>query len=281
MLITGRPNGARRRRPIRAASPSSLRPCGRCSKGWRRSPANGPETRRKLFLTAQLEAARNRLRIVAGERLGFEEEALGVYGVRLRLQPLSHYDPVLATIERLVPGEGPLAARVEAFVDRFTIPRERLDAVMRAGIAECRRRTLPHIPLPQGEAFTLEFVTNKSWSGYNWYQGNYRSIIQINTDLPIRLGRAVDLGCHEGYPGHHVFNMLLEQHLARGRGWVEYMVYPLYSPQSFIAEGSANYGRDLAFPGNERLEFERRDALPARRPAGRGRSGLSRIAGGD
>ena len=76
------------------------------------------------------------------------------------------------------------------------------------------------------------------------------------------MGRVVGLGCHEGYPGHHVLNMLLEQHLARGRGWIEFMLYPLYSPQSFIAEGSANYGVELAFPGNERLEFERRVLYP-------------------
>jgi hypothetical protein len=76
------------------------------------------------------------------------------------------------------------------------------------------------------------------------------------------MGRVIDLGCHEGYPGHHAYNMLLERNLARGRGWVEYMVYPLYSPQSFIAEGSANYGIELAFPGNERLAFERRVLYP-------------------
>ena len=87
---------------------------------------------------------------------------------------------------------------------------------MRAAIAECRRRTVAHIPLPAGEAFTLEFVTGRSWSGYNWYQGNYRSLIQVNTDQPVRMGRAIDLGCHEGYPGHHVYNMLLERDLARG-----------------------------------------------------------------
>ena len=47
--------------------------------------------------------------------------------------------------------------------------------------------------------------------------------------------------------------MLLEQKLAKERGWVEFSVYPLYSPQCFIAEGSANYGIELAFPGEERL----------------------------
>jgi hypothetical protein len=220
------------------------------------------EERRKRFLIAQLTAARHRLRLLQGERLSFAEEARGIYGVALNLRPLSDYDPILARIERLVPGPGPLAERVDAFMDRFVIPAARLDAVMRAAIAECRRRTVAHIPLPADEAFTLEFVTGRSWSGYNWYQGNYRSLIQVNTDLPVRMGRAIDLGCHEGYPGHHVYNMLLERELARGRNWVEFTVYPLYSPQSFIAEGSANYGIELAFPGNERLEYERRVLYP-------------------
>ena len=102
---------------------------------------------------------------------------------------------------------------------------------------------------------------NKSWSGYNWYQGNFRSLIQVNTDLPIYIDRAVDLACHEGYPGHHVYNALLEKHLVRERGWTEFTVYPLFSPQSLIAEGSANYGIEVAFPGEERLTFERDRAL--------------------
>ncbi len=219
---------------------------------------------RQAFLDAQLIAAATRLRMLRGERLSFAEEARGLYGVDLEglLHPLSHYDPILARIERLVPGDGPLADRVEAFLARFTIPRERLDAVMRGAIAECRRRTAAFVPLPRGEAFTLEFVTNQPWSGYNWYQGNYRSRIQVNTDQPVRLSRAVDLGCHEGYPGHHAYNMLLEQNLARRLGWIEFQLYPLYSPQSFIAEGSANYGIALAFPGGQRLQYETRVLYP-------------------
>jgi len=215
------------------------------------------EGRRRAFLAAQLNAAGLRLRLLQGGTLTFAEEARGMYGVHLNLQPLSNFDPVLARLEQLIPGEGTLADRVDAFQDRFVIPRDRLEAVMRAAIAECRRRTLAHIPLPRNESFALEFVTNQSWSGYNWYQGNYRSLIQVNTDFPVRMSRAIDLGCHEGYPGHHVYNMLLENILSRGRNWVEFTIYPLYSPRSFIAEGTANYGIELAFPGQERAAFER------------------------
>ncbi|HEY0325741.1 MAG TPA: hypothetical protein VGC46_07165, partial [Allosphingosinicella sp.] len=170
------------------------------------APADPLVQRRRAFLDAQLTAARTRLRMIAGERLSFAEEAQGLFAVTPEIRPLSHYDAILARIEQLAPGTAPLAERVEAFQSRFVVSGERLDAVMRAAIAECRRRTVEHIPMPEGEAFTLEFVRDKSWSGYNWYQGNYRSLIQVNTDLPVRLSRAVDLGCHEGYPGHHAYN---------------------------------------------------------------------------
>jgi hypothetical protein len=118
------------------------------------------------------------------------------------------------------------------------------------------------VTLPADEHFTVEYVTGKPWSGYNWYQGGYRSLIQVNTDLPVYIDRAIDLAAHEGYPGHHVYNALLEQHLVRERGWIEFTIYPLFSPQSLIAEGTANYGIEVAFPGDERLAFERDVLFP-------------------
>lgn len=222
----------------------------------------GMDQRRAKFLAAQLTAASTRLRILRGEKLSFEEEAQGLFGVRPELKPLASYDPLLERVEALVPGGGPLADRVEAFQQRFTIPTSRLKPVFDAAIAECKARTVQHIALPKEERFDLGFVTGKSWSGYNYYQGGYRSRIEINTDLPIRISRAVDLGCHEGYPGHHVLNVLLEQRLVKGRGWIEFSVYPLYSPQSLIAEGSANYGIELAFPGAERTAYEVKSIYP-------------------
>jgi len=217
---------------------------------------------RRQYLLAHVSAAQARLRMLAGEKMGFADEAFALFGVRPELRPLESFDPVLARIDALIPGQGALADRVAAFRGGFAIPKDRLDVVMRAAIAECRARTLRRIPLPAHERFTLEFVTDKAWSGYNYYKGDAFSLIQINTDLPIFIDRAVDLGCHEGYPGHHVYNLLLERTFVRERGWVEMSVYPLYSPMSFIAEGSANYGIDLAFPGEERGVFEREVLYP-------------------
>jgi len=220
------------------------------------------QRRRKLFLKGQLKAAQTRLAMIAGEKFSFEDEAEGLFSVRPVIKPLKSYDPILARIEKLVPGKGDLAARVDALQNQYVIPTDKLEPVMKAGIAACKAKTQEHIKLPADERFDLEFVTKKPWSGYNWYKGNAHSLIQINTDLPIYISRALDLGCHEGYPGHHVLNALLEEKLTKGKGWVEFSVYPLFSPQSFIAEGSANFGIELAFPGKAKTAFERDKLYP-------------------
>ncbi len=220
------------------------------------------ENRRRIGLVAQLTAAETRLAMANGSTFRFADEARGLFGTVPVLKPLTSYDAALAQIEALVPGEAPLAERVSAYRERFRIPPDKLDTVMRVAIAECRARTIAHIKLPAQERFALEFVTDKPWSGYNYYKGDDASLVQINTDLPVLMDRAVDLGCHEGYPGHHVQGVLHEEALAKARGWIEYSVQPLYSPLSLLAEGAANHGIDLAFPGNQRAEYEARVLYP-------------------
>ena len=218
---------------------------------------------RHEYLRRQLEALRSRVRMLEGTKMTFDEESLALYDAVAPTHPDSYFESILAEIDKALPGQGPLVDRYDAFRQQYVIPNDRLDAVFDHAIAECRRRTLPHVQLPADESFTVEYVKDKPWSGYNWYQGHYRSLIQVNTDLPIFIDRALDLACHEGYPGHHVYNALLEQKLLRERGWVEYSVYALFSPQSLIAEGTANFGIEVAFPGDERLAFEREVLYPA------------------
>ena len=214
------------------------------------------------YLKRQLEALVSRVRMLEGAKLSFDEESRALYDAVAPTHPESYFADALGALDRELPGSGPLAERYEAFRKQFVITPERLSAVFDRAIAEGRRRTLQHIALPPDEHFTVEYVKNKPWSGYNWYQGGYRSLIQVNTDLPIYIDRAVDLACHEGYPGHHVYNALLERHLVKERGWIEFTIYPLFSPQSLIAEGTANFGIDVAFPADERLAFERDVLFP-------------------
>jgi hypothetical protein len=217
---------------------------------------------RWAYLGQQIGAVRTRISMLRGTTFPFDAESEFLYGATAPTLLAGHFAEVLRALDALLPGEGPVAERVERFQAGFVIPAERLDTVFEAAIAECRARTARHIQLPAEERFTVAYVTDRPWSGYNWYQGSYASRIEVNTDLPVSIDRALDLACHEGYPGHHVYNVLLERELVRGRGWREFSVYPLFSPQSLIAEGSANYGIDLAFPGGERAAFERDVLFP-------------------
>ncbi len=214
------------------------------------------------YLRAQIHAVSARIRMLQGARLDFDAESRELYDAVAPTYDEGHFAQALEKLEALVPGPGALADRVEALRQRVVIPGDKLDVVFKAAIAECRARTVAHLALPAGEEFKLEYVTGKPWSGYNWYQGRFHSLIQINTELPIFIDRAVDLACHEGYPGHHVYNVLLEKHLVTDRGWREFTVYPLFSSQSLIAEGTANFGIDVAFPGAERVRFERDRLYP-------------------
>ena len=104
-------------------------------------------------------------------------------------------------------------------------------------------------------------VKGKTWGAYNYYQGGDQSLIQINTDLSVAISNALVLGCHEGYPGHHVQGIFNESAF-RDRGWAEFSVAPLYAPASPLDEGGGDFGVDLAFPGDERLAFERDVLFP-------------------
>ena len=215
---------------------------------------------RRAYLTKQLASLVARAQMLQGRKFSFDEEARALYDTDAPHYQESDFAPALARIEKLLPNEAgdaerTLAERYNRYIERHAVPAAKLDKVMALAIEEARIRSYNHMPLPIGERFELGFVSGKPWSAYNWYQGKLRSRIEINTELPIPVSRVIDLASHEGYPGHHVYNALLENGLVIGQNWQEFTVYALFSPQSLIAEGTADFGIGLAFPGKDLLAF--------------------------
>ena len=217
---------------------------------------------RQDYLASHIASLGAVARLRNGHRLTFDEESKAVYGFVAPRFPVEHYAAALAEIDALLPGEGPLHERVHAFELQFRIPPATVRAVVQAGIEECRARTLKHMRLPAGESFVLEMVSGNPWSAYNWYQGNGQGLIQIEASRPNTLDAAIRLGCHEGYPGHHAFSSLLDDNFLQQRGWVEFAVLPLFSPQGVIFEGSGDFAAQVAFPGASRNEFIRSTIMP-------------------
>jgi hypothetical protein len=149
------------------------------------------EILRHQYLVRQLESMRSRIDMLEGKKLSFDEESQALYDATAPVHPESYFQSTLDELDSLLPGNGSLIDRLDTFRAAFQIPSDRLGRVFDLAIAECRARTLVHASLPPDESFTVEYVRNKSWSGYNWYQGNYRSLIQVNVDLPIFIDRAI------------------------------------------------------------------------------------------
>jgi hypothetical protein len=128
---------------------------------------------RREYLQKQVAALAARVRMLKGEKLKFDDESRALYDAVAPTFQDSHFDQIIKQLEAKIPGDGPLWERYEKWRKPFVIPKEKLDAVFQAAIKECRARTLAHVALPPNESFTVEYVTNKPWGGYNWYKGNF------------------------------------------------------------------------------------------------------------
>jgi hypothetical protein len=161
---------------------------------------------------------------------------------------------VRSELERLLPGPGDLSARYAAFDRRFIIAPDRLGAVFALALEGCRAATRAHIDLPPNEHVDVDY-SNLAWSAFTRYQGHARSRITVNTALPLTVDRTLDLACHEGYPGHHTLDSLVDARFGGRR--VELSVRPLFSPQSLLHEAAASVAAELAFSESARVAFER------------------------
>ncbi|PZU07461.1 MAG: hypothetical protein DI605_15470 [Sphingomonas sp.] len=193
--------------------------------------------------------------------VSFDDEARRVYGIDPVPVDMAAIAAARTELERLLPGPGRLADRVDAFRARYVIPEGKREALFDRALAECRRRTRAHWDLPATERLDVEWTAGVD-AAWHRYSGGYRSQLQINPNAVAFLGSAIDVACHEGYPGHHA--QFVMQDVAAGRGGlpVDERVILLRSPDSMFREGAANYGVDLAFPPADRLAFERDVLFP-------------------
>lgn len=219
--------------------------------------AEDPEEARRLFLKAHIVSVAARIDMLAGKTLSFREESKALFDAVAPTLQIDDFESVLAELDSLVPGSGDLKAKLKVYRKRFVIPPDRVALVMQTALDSARSRTRAFIDLPDGDSCALEIVTGKPWRAFNAFQGNGKSIIQLNVDSPLRISGVLDCVCHEGYPGHHVNASMWEERLYRGKGWVEFSISPLYSPSSLVAEGIAECAAEMVFPGDEALQFEK------------------------
>lgn len=200
----------------------------------------GLDAARAEYLRVHLRALACAGRKFAGRDVGFVDEVRDYFDVEIVKGDTDRYRHAHARLDEALGGTGPLAERMAAHRRAEEIPPERLEAAIHAFSSALRDRVRVHFPLPEKETITYEVVTDKPWSGFNYYRGDYRSTVAVNADLKQLMSNLPRLVAHESYPGHHTEHCRKEAGLVEKLGQAEQTIFVVNTPQCLMAEGLAD-----------------------------------------
>jgi hypothetical protein len=224
--------------------------------------ASGYDLQRRDYLARQARAMAAVIRTLSGQPLDFLQEVELYFDIEAKMIDEAVFESAHAEMDRLLPGGGSLHERMTAWKKGMELEAERILPMAELARLETRRRSLALFDLPPHEGVALHVVENQPWSAYNWYLGDYRSRIELNTDLPIHADAAVHLLAHEAYPGHHTEHAAKEYHLYRQQGRPEHAVQLILAPECVLSEGIGDSAKDVIFDDEELADFLRTELYP-------------------
>lgn len=201
------------------------------------------------WLAAQVSGLLVLAQRLAGREIPYREDVERSYGVEPEWYPEDEFERAHRELDEALGGSGDLRERYWRWLDENALPRELLAAALTATLADFRERTRGLFGLPEGEGVELRLVEGKRWGGYSEALGNLKSILHVNTDLPLL---ACDLGhfvAHESYPGHHTENAWKETVLVREGGRLEATIVLATGSDGVQAEGLAQLAREVLLGG--------------------------------
>ncbi len=198
------------------------------------------DPQRADYIAAHLRALACAGRKFAGEDVGFVQEVHDYFDVDIVKGDPDLYREAHRKLDEALGGSGSLADRMQAYRTGDEIAPERLEECIHAFSSALRDRVRADFPLPDAETIVYEIVTDKPWSGFNYYEGNYRSTVAVNADLKQQMSGLPRLVAHESYPGHHTEHCRKESGLVAGRNQTEQTIFLVNTPQCLMAEGLAD-----------------------------------------
>ncbi len=211
---------------------------------------SGLSPQRADYLKAHLRALDCAGRKFAGEDVGFVDEVRDYFDVSIAKGDEDRYREAHRALDEALGGSGPLVERMQAHRSGEEIPPERLEECIHAFSSALRDRVRADFPLPDTETINYEIVTDKPWSGFNYYEGNYRSTVAVNADLKQQMSNLPRLVAHESYPGHHTEHCRKEFGLVARQDQAEQTIFLVNTPQCLMAEGLADLALHAAVPDN-------------------------------
>jgi hypothetical protein len=219
------------------------------------------EKLRITFIQKQIGA----LRTIAEQKMGkdipyleFVAKTLDVKAHQVKEKEISKVRNELQELLKRNGYEGSLTEMISSFRKRNPLSGQVLADEFHRVANEARSKTKALIALPPVELAELNVVSDKPWGAYNWYLGNYRSRIDLNTDIPVPLTRLPTLVFHEVYPGHHTEHASKELELYSRRKQLESSILLINTPDCAMSEGLADAASEFVIgkPGSaaDRIE---------------------------
>jgi hypothetical protein len=226
------------------------------------SQADDLDAQRRDFLAHQVTAMQMSLRLLSGAKVSLAEEVQGLYDIQPEWKDESIFEETHREWDKTLPPGNSLPERLQAWNRSLEIPIKKVQEILPAIIKRLRELTRQKFDLPDGEDFSLQFVSDQPWMAYNWYFGNFQSRIDFNTDLPIKVSALPGLIAHEGYPGHHTELSIKEKKLFREKQYYEHTLVLINSPSCVIAAGIATTARETVLTDPELEDWFREEILP-------------------
>jgi hypothetical protein len=217
---------------------------------------------RHAYLSAVMRAMDCSLRMLNGETVDYVDEIHRLFDVQPVMADQAVFEAARRNLETILPGKGDIGERLEARRKQLEIPADRLARVAELALEETRQRTRRLVDLVDGESVEFRLTADQPWSGYNWYQGGARSLVEVNTDIPFIAVDIVSWAAHEAYPGHHTEHQLKEKRLYQELGRAECAAQLLQSPSAVISEGIATTAVEIIFPGGSQYAWTADVILP-------------------
>ncbi|MFX0061934.1 MAG: hypothetical protein ACFFC7_07070 [Candidatus Hermodarchaeota archaeon] len=213
------------------------------------------EESRRTYLLKQIQALNTSIKALSGEKFGFLEEVNFCFDIFPEKHDEDKFDEAISKFDEILPGKGSIVDRMALQQNSQVVAKKYLLTLLEASMKEVKERTLKLFELPPSEALEIKLASQQPWSAYNWYLGNYRSLIEFNTDFRSLITTLATTMAHEGYPGHHTEHCLKESLLYRQQGYIEHAVLLVRTPESVIAEGIATVANEVIFGKKELFEW--------------------------
>lgn len=225
----------------------------------------GFDAKREIYLEKMLKAMEVTIErdLLKKEKRSVEEDFKRQNAMEFRPFEESLLEGLKVGFDEAYGGTGTLSKRMATMRKKRALPKTEVYDACQKGLNIAKKRTQELYPgmLPEEEDIKVIVSSKCEWGAYDWYKGNFKSTMEINSKTAYWTG-LLRIGTHEGYPGHHTAFVVAEEKLYLKKNQFEHAILLYNTPYMIIVEGIADVGVNTLFSYLEQEDIALREFCP-------------------